>query len=271
LEDKWIVGIDCAVDPERTGVAIGVLSGDHLSLGRAGLCSRACSPAATALEFADGRRDVLFALDAPLGWPQPLGVELSTHEAGRSLGTCADRLFRRETDRFIKCHVGKQPLDVGADRIARAAVSALGILQAIGAEIGEEIQLAWSSAVSGRVAIEVYPAATLEAHGLLASGYKKPEQRPAREAIVDSLSTLMTIEEKGRQVLLENADVLDSVVCVLAGADFLLGRSLAPINVPTAKKEGWIWVRDPVRRPACNPADRADGNRKQRGSRRLSA
>ncbi|HSG40407.1 MAG TPA: hypothetical protein VLE27_12275, partial [Thermoanaerobaculia bacterium] len=99
----------------------------------------------------------------------------------------------------------------------------------------------------------------------------KPEQRPAREAIVDSLSKLMTIEKNGQQVLLDNADVLDSVVCVLAGADFLLRKSLAPVDLPTAKKEGWIWVRDPIEPPARNPADRTDGNRKKRGSRRSSA
>lgn len=254
MEDKWIVGLDCAVDPRHTGVAIGVLSGDCLSLKRAKLCSKECSPAATAVEFAEGRKDVLFAFDAPLGWPQSLGVELATHQAGRSLSTCADRLFRRDTDRFIKCHVGKQPLDVGADRIARAAVSALGILKAIAAELGEEIPLAWATAVRGRSAIEVYPAATLEAHVMLATGYKKPEQRAARENIVDSLSKLITIEEADRPALLANADVLDAVVCVLAGADFLRGKSLAPNDLPTAQKEGWIWVHDPVkRRPACNP------------------
>jgi Protein of unknown function (DUF429) len=116
LEAKWIVGIDCAVDPQRTGAAVGVLSGDHLSLKRVNLCSNDCLPAATAVEFVEGQRDVLFALDAPLGWPQALGIELSNHKAGGPLSTCADRLFRRDTDRFIKCRAGKQPLDVGADR-----------------------------------------------------------------------------------------------------------------------------------------------------------
>jgi predicted RNase H-like nuclease len=257
LRAKWIVGIDCAVDPQRTGAAVGLLSGEHLSLRRVKLCSNDCLPPSTAVEFAEDQRDVLFALDAPLGWPQALGVELRDHEAGRPLGTGADRLFRRDTDRFIKRHIGKQPLDVGADRIARAAVSALGILHAIAAELEEQIKLAWRPTDRGRMAIEVYPAATLEAHGIRATRYKKPEQRPARESIVDSLSKLMIIEEEMRQALLASADVLDAAVCVLAGADFLLGRSLPPEDLPTAKKEGWIWVRDPVKWPACNPADQA--------------
>lgn len=138
-------------------------------------------------------------------------------------------------------------------------MSALGILHAIAEELGEQIKLAWRPTDQSRIAIEVYPAATLEAHGIRATRYKKPEQRPAREAIVDSLSKLMSIEEEARQALLASADALDAAVCVLAGADFLLGRSLPPENLPTAKKEGWIWVREPVKRPACSPAARADG------------
>jgi predicted RNase H-like nuclease len=261
LEAKWIVGIDCAVDPQRTGAAVGVLSGEQLSLRRVRLCSSDCLPSSTAIEFVEDQRDVLFALDAPLGWPQALGVELRGHEAGGPLGTDADRLFRRDTDRFIKYHIGKQPLDVGADRIARAAVSALGILHATAAELGEQIKLAWRPTDRGRIAIEVYPAATLEALGIRSTRYKKPEQRTEREAIVDSLSKLMIIAEETREDLVASADVLDAAVCVLAGADFLLGRSLPPEDLPTAKMVGWIGVREPVnlKRPACNPAARADG------------
>ena len=40
-------------------------------------------------------------------------------------------------------------------------------------------------------------------------------------------------------------DILDAVVCVLAGADYLSGKTIQPTNEVLAKKEGWIWVRDP--------------------------
>lgn len=200
-----------------------------------------------AIKFAGDFKDVLFALDAPLGWPQALGAELRDHQAGGRLNSCADRLFRRDTDSFIKCRVGKQPLDVGADRIARTAVSALCTLKDIGAA------LAWEPAGRGRRAIEVYPAATLVACGVKVSPYKKPEQEPVREQIVDCLSKLMIVENEMRKDLLGNADLLDAAVCVLAGADFLLGKSLAPEGKcrDTSKKEGWIWVRDPKTPPKC--------------------
>jgi hypothetical protein len=36
---------------------------------------------------------------------------------------------------------------------------------------------------------------------------------------------------------------LDAIVCVLAGADFILGKSISPdqLKLELAKKEGWIW------------------------------
>ncbi|TXL04706.1 hypothetical protein BMR07_11825 [Methylococcaceae bacterium CS1] len=73
----------------------------------------------------------LLAIDAPLGWPVSLGQELFNHVAGGILNTEANTLFRRDTDRFIKEKTGKLPLDVGADRIARTAHTALQLLNTI--------------------------------------------------------------------------------------------------------------------------------------------
>jgi hypothetical protein len=44
----------------------------------------------------------------------------------------------------------------------------------------------------------------------------------------------------------KDADVLDALVCVLAGADFLAGRAMPPEDEQLAQKEGWIWVRRPM-------------------------
>jgi hypothetical protein len=49
------------------------------------------------------------------------------------------------------------------------------------------------------------------------------------------------------QHLFENdVDILDAVLCVLAGVDFLKGEVLFPKDMALARKEGWIWVRDPA-------------------------
>ncbi len=87
---------------------------------------------------------------------------------------------RKGTDRFIKAEIGKQPLDVGADPIAPTAVAALRLVAEIRKLTGHPIALAWSREVTGPAAIEVYPAATLPAHGLPASGYKKSPDETQR-------------------------------------------------------------------------------------------
>ena len=52
---------------------------------------------------------------------------------------------------------------------------------------------------------------------------------------------------RGMAILEHNADVLDAVVCVLAGVDFVTGQATGPGPdiLEMAKKEGWIWVRRP--------------------------
>ena len=269
LKERWIVGIDCAVDPRRVGVAAGVLRRNRLSLTDVKLCTLECLPAATVTAYAKGLDDILFALDSPLGWPESLGPELSRHEAGRYLEVSADRLFRRNTDRFIRAKIGKQSLDVGADRIARTAWGALNLLETISSELGEQVALAWNTSIKGAQAIEVYPAATLKAHGILASGYKRPEHVENRQTIINSILERMDIECDEKR-LLNSADALDAAICVLGGADFLRGQSFPPEDPIIAKKEGWIWVRDPGLPPAYNPSIERTESAASRPARRSS-
>ncbi len=84
------------------------------------------------------------ALDAPLGWPAVLGETLGPHIAGESLDGTPNELFRRQTDHFIKAVIGRQPLDVGADRIARTAHAALGLLEQLRQLTGQPVPLAWT-------------------------------------------------------------------------------------------------------------------------------
>lgn len=67
-------------------------------------------------------------MDAPLGWPRPLGPALSDHRAGEPIDPPADTLFHRETDGVVHRTVGKRPMEVGADRIARTARSAVELI-----------------------------------------------------------------------------------------------------------------------------------------------
>ncbi len=189
----------------------------------------------------------LLALDAPLGWPAALGAALASHQAGAGLAGEAHQLFRRETDRFTQRLLGKTPLDVGADRIARTAHAALGLLARLREHTGEALPLAWSPELTQSAVIESYPASTLLTRGLPARQYKaaSPEQRAMRGVILQGLSADVELGTQ-RDRLLAQADCLDALLCCLGGADFLGGACLPPEDLPLARKEGWIWQRAPV-------------------------
>lgn len=209
------------------------------------ICSEKRSAASTVVDWlkeAPAAR-CLLALDAPLGWPTDLAV-IANHSAGAPLDASRDQMFRRDTDRFIKRRLGQQPLDVGADRIARTAHSALALLQEIRERTGEGVPLAWNPQFTSRIAaIEVYPAATLRARRMRYAGYKKPAQAPERQLMVDVLSSAFTIHDSTLAVA--QADVLDAVVCVLAASDFLSGKCMPPETETSARREGWIWAIAP--------------------------
>ena len=186
----------------------------------------------------------LLALDAPLGWPGPLADALANHYAGAEFDAEAHDLFRRATDRFIKQRIGKQPLDVGADRIARTAYAALTLLGDLQRRSNEPIPLAWNSGILGIAAIEVYPAATLLAHEISALDYKQAQGVAARERVLKEVGARLKLSAD-LETIKQNADALDAGICVLAAHDFLIGQAFSPSEPRRAEREGWIWVRRP--------------------------
>ena len=230
-----LLGVDCATDPAKTGLALGELRGGVVSILRCTTCSKKHPPAALALEWLDQRDNALIALDAPLGWPRALGAGLQGHTAGEPLDSEANALFRRATDEEIKVRLGKRPLDVGADRIARTAVAALALLSTLRRETGRLIPLAWAADEQATWrAIEVYPASTRIAHGAA-------DQGGSLEGLREKLDCAAVEPE-----FLASKDAVDACVCVLAAADFLLGRAVAPSDPETALVEGWIWAPGPA-------------------------
>lgn len=241
-ETTRVVGIDCATDPRKVGLACASLTSQGVTVTAA---VRGESHGQL-LEVIHGWLHevprALLALDAPLGWPAVMGEALVGHRAGAPLDIEPNRLFRRETDRFVHRVTGRLPLDVGADRIARTALAALGLLQGLREALDDPLPLVWTPDYVDRIGvIEVYPAATLRLRGLRHSGYKDDRQVDLRNEMVAGL------REHGRldcdvALLTADADVLDAVVCTLAAADFLSGRAMAPEDQVLARKEGWIWV-----------------------------
>ncbi|HEY0554030.1 MAG TPA: DUF429 domain-containing protein, partial [Thermoanaerobaculia bacterium] len=129
-----IIGIDCAVQDKNAGLAFGICSGQSLEV-RSVIPERPADVLQQVEKWIDPTVPTLLAIDAPLGWPDPLGKALVDHQAGQPLVDTAHLLFRRETDREIKKRLGQQPLDVGADRIARTAHRALEILSKLAGKL----------------------------------------------------------------------------------------------------------------------------------------
>jgi predicted RNase H-like nuclease len=239
-----VVGIDCATVNEKVGLARGFFDEQRVRVQEATLCTRELSAAKRVADWVRSSAEVpvLIAIDAPLGWPAPMAKALGTHRAGNPLDIKPNEMFRRRTDRVIQETLRKTPLDVGADRIARTAHAALKMLGDIAHLAGiPSIPLVWNSSVSGVSAIEVYPAATLIAHGIRSSGYKAPTQTLAREDILAALRSEIDIDTSCVG-LDASADMLDAVVCVLAAKDFRQGRANSPTDLTLAEQEGWIWV-----------------------------
>jgi len=244
-----IIGIDAATEAKKLGLARGQLECDRLVVCAAVLGSEVGSVdeiIATLASWITG--DTLIAIDAPLGWPMPLGHALREHRAGGAIEAEAHDLFRRVTDRFVHERLGKLPLEVGADRIARTAHAALRRLDELRRVTRLDIPLAWTPEVRGVACIEVYPAATLKARGIDPSGCKgkKDGTTAQRRRVLEAVRGEIRLELEDAR-LVSSDDRLDALLCVLAGADFLRGRCVAPNDRQhgRAEVEGWIWFGGP--------------------------
>ncbi len=242
-----VIGVDCATEDKNVGVTCAHLAGGTVEILGVRVGDRSGSILRHLVESCAGEGPILLALDAPLGWPASLGPALVAHTAGNRIAMEANNLFRRRTDAYVKEKLDRQSLDVGADRIARTAHSALRLLNDLAERPATQIPLAWEPQIKGLMAIEVYPAATLAAYGIPARAYKDLNSHPARRAILERLENLVALRDVS-DLLLRNADALDSVICALAGADFLRGDAQPPDDPTLAAKEGWIWTR------LCTPA-----------------
>ena len=251
-----ILGIDCASQLKNTGFSIGIYKKGQLIIKDALVGSKFFSLEDVVLKWFNPYEINLIAIDAPLGWPMDMALNLNNHFAGQLLDIEANQMFRRETDRFVKRKTNKQPLDVGADKIARAALAGLKLIGDISSIIKEPIPLAWEPLEIQPVSvIEVYPSLTLFMHAIISKGYKKKENQLEREEIISQLEHHIDLQ-KNKDIMLFDVNVLDSVVCLLSALDFINGNVELPENYELAKKEGWIWFKKDEEHPvsACQKA-----------------
>lgn len=239
-----VIGIDCATDPKNVGLALCTLRDGRARI--EALSTGSTWPAIDERIASWVTAPTLLALDAPLGWPARLGESLHSHSAGAAFDHPPNAMFRRATDDAIAQRLGKRPLDVGGDRIARTAHAALSFLARLRNRLDAPIPLAWQPGPIDTVAaIEVYPAGTLAARDLPRSGYKGAAEaatalrRDLRAAIAEQLS----FDAQAAQEMTRTDHALDAALCACAGLDFLAGDAVPPDDPRLAKREGWIWVR----------------------------
>jgi len=242
-----LVGLDAASQRSSFGYAIGELTNGRIMLSHAGLLAAKDEPNAVARIIAPAiakASHALIAVDAPLGWPKALAPALMGHSAGTHMVAQKDTLFARETDRAVRDAIKKKPLEVAADKIARATHTALEVLGELRRVTKKPLPLAWAKSFNGCAVIEVYPGATLKARGLADSGYKKPDAKE-RKVRADIATALKHEMPDLAQLIDERADVFDACLCLIAARDFLECAVLEPTNLDVAQREGWIWVRKP--------------------------
>lgn len=236
-----LVGVDCATVPERTAVAVGEDVAGEIRLLAVHPPHRTLDVAAVVTEALDGHDAAILALDAPLGWPAALGMLLRHHAPGDPVVAAPGALFSRATDHAIHARLGKQPLEVGADRIARTAVAALALLAEVRAATGRPWDVATVAPYAGgATVIEVYPAA------LVATTARRPRGRPAVEQAKLALASevLGARLAPHRAVAAAGGDALDAILCVVAAGHHAAGRTVPPppALAEAARREGWIWA-----------------------------
>ncbi len=241
-----LVGIDLAVAATNSAIAIarfssGRLTVDHVSM------AVVDEDLEGVLDDADIGQTTLLCIDAPLGWPQSFRSVFADHRAASPIDVDANTLFRRETDRDIYRRRQKTPLDVGADRIARTALRAVNLVGALRRRTQRPIDLPLTSAqirAPGIHVLETYPAGYIKARNIEAKGYRDRQAVSLRLSllrnVVDDARSFVELSEIDDSVA-GRADLLDSVLCVLAGYRAWTGVAPEPTDRGSAEIEGWIW------------------------------
>jgi hypothetical protein len=76
-----LLGIDCATNPRKTGLALGELHEEVVHILRCATGTRDEPPAMIAANWLRHYDEAIIALDAPLGWPKKMSDALPDHRA----------------------------------------------------------------------------------------------------------------------------------------------------------------------------------------------
>jgi predicted nuclease with RNAse H fold len=235
------VGIDLAAEPDQTAVAV-------LEWTASGARVRSLQVGVNDDEIIESTRDAAKAgLDCPIGWPEAFVDFVVAHRDGHVTVPEATpgKLWRhplanRMTDDVVHAGFKLVPLSVSADRIARPAMRAAGLLSRLAAE-GRPVDRTGSGVV-----VEVYPAASLKQWELRHRGYKGRANLTELRGLADELADRIGwLDLGGQRELFRASDhAFDAVVAALTARAAVLGQTHepSPEQAAVARYEGWIAV-----------------------------
>ncbi len=249
VQRRRFLGVDLAVRPQNTGVALLDLRTDSLDASLAGVSA---ADDAALVSLVD--RHTVVGLDAPLGWPVDFVKAIKRHGAFETAKSWdVAQLRYRETDRFVKETTGTSPLSVSADLIGGVAMRAAGL----------QVQWAamWGAPQprdgTGRL-VEVYPRPALHAWQLLqgratykgaTTARKRSEQRAQRECMLASLlgrAPWLHLAPELLEACVASDHVFDALISALVAYASTRGETWPPPAsgraATRAAVEGWIHI-----------------------------
>jgi predicted nuclease with RNAse H fold len=235
------VGVDLAAEPDNTGLVVVKWSaaGAVVTAAQVGVDDNAILAATRGAEKV--------GIDCPIGWPDAFVTFVKAHHDGRLPVPAAlpgrevrRPLANRRTDDVVHEQFKLMPLSVSADRIARPAMRAAGLLSMLAAD-GRPVDRTGTGLV-----VEVYPAASLKQWRLRHRGYKGKQRATELDALFHELLDRADWLDPGNYVeLLRTSDhVFDALIASLTARAVRLGHTLEPTKAQAvvAAREGWIAV-----------------------------
>ncbi|WP_046226982.1 DUF429 domain-containing protein [Paenibacillus dauci] len=244
-----IIGIDCATEHKNTGICVYDYNNKKFIAYKA---------ASTTMDTINSilkdhsKENFLLCWDTPLGWPIDFSSSLVNHLAGQYLRSAPLNFFNRSTDLFCHSLLGKKPLEITTNRIARTTHKTLGIINELQMKY-PKMKLLWDPKEEFEIGyIEVYPVTWLLSESIVPNktkqydSYKGTEQKNQRRR----LDIIKELRKRGMKFngmykrMIKEEHFFDACLCCLGGKDFLDDRTIRPINnISSIQKEGWIWIK----------------------------
>lgn len=165
-----------------------------------------------------------------------IGIDCATQPKKMGLARAARLQSGYRVTELMVCDGDRHPVEVVAEWIGGEET----VLLALDAPPG------WAVSLGRELAKHAAGHPIVVPGELLASlrGYKSSESVSERQQLLEALAPWCEHSDV-KDTAIRNHDCLDALACVVAGVDFLEGAVVSPGEPYVARREGWIWFREP--------------------------